>query len=288
MPFDFDAGAKLARTMARATVEISVNNRGGGCGIIWDRDVIVTNAHVVGSARRARVKLHDGSTLPGEVMFRDEQRDLAEVRFDVPSGELVGAAIGNAADLRVGDIVAAFGAPLGIAGALTLGIVHRKPVDADGRIHRWIEADVRLAPGNSGGPLMDARGRVVGVNSMIAYGLALAVPSESVARFLRLRGDRAWIGISVEMVRLDRAEGEIGLLIAETTPGGPAARAGIIAGDVIVGVEGRSFDRPGVLERELGDREPGAVLRVAVLRGGALREIVVTTGSTTARTDRAA
>lgn len=288
MPFDFDAGAELAKTMARATVEVSVNNRGGGCGIIWDCDVIVTNAHVVGSARRARVKLHDGATFPGEVMFRDEQRDLAELRFDAPSAELAGAAIGNAADLRVGDIVAAFGAPLGIAGALTLGIVHRKPVDADGRIHRWVEADVRLAPGNSGGPLMDARGRVVGVNSMIAYGLALAVPSESVARFLRLRGDRAWIGITAEMVRLDRAEGGIGLLIAEITPGGPAARAGIIAGDVIVGVEGRSFDRPGVLERELGDREPGAVLRVAVLRGDALREIVVTTGSSTERTDRAA
>jgi serine protease Do len=288
MSFDLDAGAELAKTMARATVELSVSNRGGGCGIVWDRDVIVTNVHVVGSARRARVKLHDGSTVSGEVMFRDEQRDLAEVRFDAPSAGLVGAAVGNAADLRVGDIVAAFGAPLGIAGALTLGIVHRKPVDADGRIGRWIEADVRLAPGNSGGPLMDARGRVVGVNSMIAYGLALAVPSESVTRFLRLRGERAWIGITAEMVRMDRPEGGFGLFIAEITPDGPAARAGIIAGDIIVGVEGRSFDRPGVLERELGHREPGATLRVAVLRGSAVREIVVTTGSSTARTDRAA
>jgi serine protease Do len=288
MAFDFDAGAELAKTMSRATVELSVNNRGGGCGIVWDRGVIVTNAHVVGSARRARVKLHDGATVPGEVMFRDEQRDLAEVRFDAPSAGLEAAAIGNAGDLRVGDIVAAFGAPLGIAGALTLGIVHRKPVDADGRIHRWIEADVRLAPGNSGGPLMDARGRVVGVNSMIAYGLALAVPSESVVRFLRLQGERAWIGITAEMVRLDRAEGGLGLLIVETTPGGPAARAGITAGDVIVGVDGRPFDRPGMLERELGDREPGATLRVTVSRGGAMQELVVTTGSSTARTDRAA
>ncbi len=274
--------------MGQATVELSVSNRGGGCGIIWDRGVIVTNAHVVGSARRARVKLRDGATLQGEVMFRDEQRDLAEVRFDAPSAGLGKASIGNAADLRVGDIVAAFGAPLGIAGALTLGIVHRKPIDADGRVHRWIEADVRLAPGNSGGPLMDARGRVVGVNSMIAYGLALAVPSESVARFLRLRGERAWIGISAEIVRLDSAEGKLGLLVAEIISGGPAARSGVIAGDIIVSVEGRSFDRPGVLERELGDREPGTSMRVEVLRGGSLRELVVTTGSSTKRTDRAA
>lgn len=288
MAFDLDAGAELARTMARSTVELSVNNRGGGCGIIWDRRTIVTNAHVVGSARKARVKLHDGSAVHGEVVCRDEQRDLAQVRFDAPSADLKEAAIGNAADLRVGDIVAAFGAPLGIAGALTLGIVHRKPADADGRIRRWIEADVRLAPGNSGGPLMDARGRVVGVNSMIAYGLALAVPSESVARFLRLRGERSWIGITAETVRLDQTKGAFGLLIAEVAPDGPAARAGIKTGDVIVSVEGRPFDRPGVLERELGALDPGASLRISIIRGGALREIIVTVGSSPRRTDRAA
>ncbi|HLJ84202.1 MAG TPA: trypsin-like peptidase domain-containing protein [Candidatus Eremiobacteraceae bacterium] len=288
MAFDLEVGTELARMTARSTVELSVNNRGGGCGIIWDRQTIVTNAHVLGSARKAQVKLHDGSTVRGEVMFRDEQRDLAEVRFDAPSADVRGAAIGRAADLRVGDIVAAFGAPLGIAGALTLGIVHRKPADADGRIHRWIEADVRLAPGNSGGPLMDARGRVVGVNSMIAYGLALAVPSESVTRFLRLRGDRSWLGITAEPVRLDGTKGAFGLLIAEVAPGGPAARAGIVAGDVLVSVEGRPFDRPGVLENELGDRDPGTTLRVAVVRGGAPREIVVTIGSSNGRADRAA
>ncbi len=288
MRFDAEAAARLAVGVRRSTVEVAVRERGGGCGIVWDKNgIVVTNAHVVGSARRAQVKLQDGESLEGEVVSRDERRDLAEVRVEsAPS--LEPAAIGDAAALRVGDIVAAFGAPFGIAGALTLGIVHRKPVDGDGELRRWVEADVRLAPGNSGGPLVDARGRVVGVNSMIAYGLALAVPSETVARFLRSRGTRAWIGITADTVRFDGTHAGFCLLVCEIHDGGPAARAGIVAGDVIVGVDGRRFRRPGEFERELDKSSPGAKLTVDILRDGSVRAFVVEAGSFPAQSSRAA
>src|SRR4029077_3789455 len=90
-----------------------------------------------------------------------------------------------------------------IAGALTIGIVHRAATDAGGRPRRWIEADLRLAPGNSGGPLIDAAGRVVGINSMIAGGLALAVPSEIAQRFVASRGARAWLGVTTQPVAVE-------------------------------------------------------------------------------------
>lgn len=289
MAFDADAGAQLAEIMRSSTVEIAVRQRGGGCGIIWNPDgVIVTNAHVVGSARRATVTFHGGGSASGEVVSRDERRDLAEIRVAAGMSAPSAARVGSAAALRVGDVVAAFGAPFGIAGAISLGIVHRKPVDRDGKLRRWVEADVRLAPGNSGGPLMDAKGCVVGVNSMIAYGLALAVPSEAVERFLHSHGARAWIGITAELVRLGDADDSLGLVVVEMNHGGPAARAGVKAGDVIVGTEGRRFRRPGELERVLEMLDPGAALSLDVARGGATTTLTVVTGTAPMRSDRAA
>src|SRR5262249_53941743 len=146
--------------------------------IIWESDaaksVIITNAHVV-RGRRAFVTLGDGRSAEGRVANFDDRRDLAALTIDV--GNLPAATIGDSDALRVGELVFAMGNPLGLVGALSVGVVH-----ANGK--QWIGADVRLAPGNSGGMLADAEGHVVGVNSMIANGLALAIPSNAVKRFL--------------------------------------------------------------------------------------------------------
>jgi len=184
--------AELAGTLRQSTVEVRTGGEGVGSGVVWTADgVIVTNAHVARSDR-ATLVLWDGRTLNGRVTARDRRRDLATISVtgaDDAIERLRPASIGHPSTLRTGDLVVALGNPLGITGALALGVVHAVEPGHSGR-PRWIRADIRLAPGNSGGPLADAHGRVVGVNTMIAGGLGIAVPVTTVARFLSEAGYR--------------------------------------------------------------------------------------------------
>ena len=174
--------ADLAAALRRSTVEVRDHGRGAGSGIIWSSDgLIVTNAHVA-RADHATIVLWDGNTFDGTVTARDRRRDLATIAIDAGGTVLSTASLGHPTDLRTGDLVVALGHPLGITGALALGVVH--VVEPRGGAPRWIRADIRLAPGNSGGPLADARGRVIGINTLIANGLGVAVPITTVRRFL--------------------------------------------------------------------------------------------------------
>jgi serine protease Do len=172
--------AEVAASLRRSTVQVRGRRFGAGSGVIWRSlnraSVVITNAHVLRGSS-AIVELCDGRTLEALVMARDPQRDLAALR--VNADDLAIAPIGNSEQLRVGELVLAVGNPWGISGALTTGILHTACA-ADG----WIQADVRLAPGNSGGPLANAHGQVIGINSMIINGLAIAIPSNTVERFL--------------------------------------------------------------------------------------------------------
>ena len=172
----------LAALVRRFTVEIGSRNGGSaGSGVVWHPDgLIVTNAHVAREPR-PRVTFADGSTVEGRLVARDPARDLALVTVDATA--LPTPTIGDAEALRAGSLVLAFGHPLGVAHALSLGVVHT--VTTVRGTPRWIAADVRLAPGNSGGPLVDTQGRVVGINAMIAGGLGLAIPTSVVRAFLR-------------------------------------------------------------------------------------------------------
>ena len=178
-----DAFAAVGEKLRRSTVQVFDGRRGAGSGVIWRADGwIVTNAHVARGGT-ARVRLDDGRTLEAEVMARAAERDLAALY--VQAHDLPAAEIGASTAVRVGEIVLAAGSPFGVRGAVSAGVLHG--VGSVPRVgnQRWLQADLELAPGNSGGPLADASGRVIGINSMIAMGLGLAIPSQDVEQFLR-------------------------------------------------------------------------------------------------------
>jgi serine protease Do len=172
----------LVERLRRITAEVADSGASLGSGVLWPPGCIVTNAHVVRGSRAA-VRLVDGRRLEGQVIARDTDADLALLR--VLGAGIPAASVGDAAP--VGSLVAAVGHPLGVRGALSVGIVHAVgPIRSGGRT--WIQADVRLARGNSGGPLADASGQVIGLNTMVVGPLALAIPMREVARFVRMAG----------------------------------------------------------------------------------------------------
>jgi serine protease Do len=179
--------AELAAALRRVTVRVQAGGYGEGAGVLWRSDgLILTNAHVARSDA-IRVRLSDGRSFDASLLARDPQLDLAALRIP-GSGHAAGEPDESPA-LRPGALVVAFGHPLGIQNALSLGVVHHVATDDSGE-PRWIRADVRLAPGNSGGPLADALGHVVGINTLVAGGLGHALPLSVVSRFLR------WAGLS--------------------------------------------------------------------------------------------
>ncbi len=173
---------EIAEQLRRSTVLIHSGGRGSGSGVIWSSDgLIVTNAHVV-HGPNLRVQLWDGREFDALVAGRDPRRDLAALRIVVDS--LPAAAPADSSQLRPGELAIAIGNRMGFVGALTTGVIHAiGPVRGLGP-QTWVQASVRLAPGNSGGPLADARGHVIGVNTMVAGRLALAIPSNAVRDFL--------------------------------------------------------------------------------------------------------
>ena len=221
---------EIAERLRRSTVQVfSQGHEGGGSGVIWSAEGrIVTNSHVA-RGPQADVVLWDGRRLPARLLARDARRDIAVLK--VAETGLPAATAGDSDALRAGELVIAIGSPLGFAGALSTGVVHSiGTIRGMGR-ERWIGANVRLAPGNSGGPLADARGRVVGINTAIVNGLGVAVPANAAAEFLR-RGARPSLGVTLQPVAH-------GLRILAVEPDGAAALASLQPGDILVG----TFDR---------------------------------------------
>jgi serine protease Do len=259
---------EVAERLRRSTVRVSSAGRGHGSGIIVKSDgTIVTNAHVAPGGKtfgHSTVTLWDGRSYAAEIAARDLRRDLAILR--VPTSDLPAAPLGDSNQLRAGELVIAIGNPLGFMGALTAGIVHAVgPLPGLGP-RKWIQAGVRLAPGNSGGPLADASGNVVGVNTMVAGRLGLAVPSNEVSRLLS--GETAQpLGVTLSPIRVAAAGRErLGLMILELAPTGAASRASLLPGDILLGANGRFFSAFEDLEDALqGNAE--RVLRLQFVRG---------------------
>lgn len=251
-----DAFGEIVEKLRRSTVQVRARRSGAGSGVIWSADGrIVTNAHVVDSAGRGtpiEVELWDGRRFPGAVINKDLRRDLATL--EIEASGLAAVTVGDSSALRAGELVIAVGNPLGFLGAASTGVVHRV---AD---RSWVISQVRLAPGNSGGPLANARGEVVGINTMVAAGLAFAVPSRAVARFLGAAPeDGCGLGVVVRPI-------PAGLLVLEVVPQSPAEHASLLQGDILVGAGGRPFHSIRDLEIAI-DTSQGKLLELQFRRG---------------------
>ena len=257
--------------------------RGGGSGFVFTPDgLILTNSHVVHDARRIEVTLSDGRRMPASAIGDDPASDLAVVRVDEPG--LTAAALGDS-QLRVGQLVVALGSPYGFQSTVTAGVVSalgRSLRSYSGRlIDDVIQTDAALNPGNSGGPLVDSAGRVVGVNTatiLPAQGICFAIGINT-AKFVasRLLRDgrirRSYIGVSAQTVPVHRRvvrfydlAKESGALVLSVEENSPAKRAGLRDGDIIVALEGKPVAGVDDLHRVLTDVRVGVSCSLTVLR----------------------
>jgi serine protease Do len=271
---------EVTEQLRRSTVLIQAGSRGNGSGVIWTSNgTIVTNAHVVRSSA-LRVQLWDGRELPAEILSRDPRRDLALLR--VGGEDLPAARTADSSQVRAGELAIAIGNPMGFVGALTTGVIHAVgPLRGLGTLS-WVQSSVRLAPGNSGGPLADAQGRVIGISTMVAGRLALAVPSNAVRQFLAAGAGDGWLGVGVHPVRVPQREGNrFGLLVLEVEPDSPAAQASLLLGAILLGANDRTFSSPEDLVQAIEGSGP-RVLRLEFLRGdyARVRRVTVKLGET--------
>ena len=237
-----------------------------GSGFIISRDgLVVTNAHVVGKSSRVRVRLQNGQEHSGRVLDLDEGSDLALVKIDTPSGDVLPwLQIGSSGELRPGEWVVAMGSPLALSNTITAGIVscvHRASKDLGlPKDMKYVQTDASITIGNSGGPLVDLDGNVVGVNTLTAApGISFAIPSDVVCEFVKNANkdakhskiaEKYVIGISMitlgilhslsERIQLpDNLQG--GVFVAHVVPGEPGAEGGLKRGDVIVSINGKTI-----------------------------------------------
>jgi serine protease Do len=254
-----------------------------GSGFIIDPSgIIVTNNHVIEDADDITVTLNDGTSLPAKLIGRDPKTDLALVKVN-PTKPLPAAHFGDSDHAHVGDWVIAIGNPFGLGSSVTAGIVSARNRDiASGPYDDFIQTDAPINRGNSGGPLFDMDGNVVGVNSAIfsptggSVGIGFSIPSNmarEVIDQLRLYGAarRGWLGVRVQQVTSDIAEGlglpsTQGALVADVTAGGPASKAGFENGDLILGFDGKPITDSRTLPRVVADTAIGKTVTVDVLR----------------------
>jgi serine protease Do len=258
---------EIAEKLRRSTVLVHSGGHASGSGVIWSSDgLLVTNAHVVRSSRPT-VQLWDGREFEAKIRSRDSRRDLAQLR--ISATDLPAASAADSSQLRPGELAIAIGNPMGFIGALATGVIHGVgPLRGLG-LQTWVQAEVRLAPGNSGGPLADAHGRIVGINTMVAGRLALAIPSNTVRDFLAAVPSNGRLGVTVHPALVPRPASRsrvFGLVVLEVEPESPAALASLLPGDILLGSGEKRFASLEDLARAL-QGNGARVLRLEFLRG---------------------
>jgi len=265
----------------RSNLPRKVNSLGSGF-IIDPSGLIVTNDHVIDDADQITVTLNDGTTLPAKLVGHDEKTDLALLKINTKQ-KLPAAHFGDSDKARIGDWVIAIGNPFGLGSTVTAGIVSARNRNIDsGPYDEFIQTDAPINRGNSGGPLFDMQGNVVGINSAIyspsggSVGIGFSIPSNlarEVIQQLRAFGQvrRGYVGVNIQPVTDDIAEGmglpaATGALVSAVTPNGPAARAGVQRGDVITGFDGKKVPDARVLSRMAAAAPIGKTVNVDLVR----------------------
>jgi serine protease Do len=268
------AGAQMIERAQRSVVQVRSGGRGIGAGVIWDPDgLVMTNHHVVSGGRRnVTVALHDGRAFDAEVVKSSGSMDLALLRLSSEATNLPAAPVGDSDALRVGELVYAIGHPWGRVGAVSAGIVGgvgELRGRGRGSSARYVRSDVTLAPGNSGGPLLNARGEVVAINAMVFGRMALSIPGNAAGAWAAAeRRPRLGIGVlPVEVpAYLHREAGTSGLVIAAVEDGGVADRAGLLVGDVLLAIADEPLDEAEKLLEALA--RAGDAVELRIMRGG--------------------
>lgn len=274
--------------------ERSMPVRGQGSGFIVSEDgVILTNAHVVRDAQEVMVKLTDRREFPAKVLGSDPKTDVAVLKIEARN--LPTLKLGSTQDLRVGEWVLAIGSPFGFENSVSAGVVSAKGrALPDDSFVPFIQTDVAVNPGNSGGPLFNARGEVVGINSQIYsqsggyQGISFAIPIEVAKRVQQQiqqggRAQHARLGVVIQDVNQAFAdsfklERPAGALVSSVEPGGPAAKAGLKAGDVILKFNDQPIIASSDLPAQLGQATPGEKARLEVWRQGQRENLSATLG----------
>ncbi len=262
-----------------------------GSGFVYDSSGhVITNAHVVDGAESAKVRFADGKTYDATVVGVDASTDLAVLKVEAPSSALHPLELADSSQAAVGDVVVAIGSPFGLENSVTTGIVSalgRSMKAPNGyTITGSIQTDAAINHGNSGGPLLDLDGKVVGVNAQIESesggndGVGFAIPSSTVKSIVaQILEDgsvqHAYLGVSVTAA----ADGTAGAQLAEVRSGTPAAEAGLQAGDVLTAVDGDAVSSAAALQSAIDARKPGDRVILDYLRDGAHRTVTVTLGT---------
>jgi S1-C subfamily serine protease len=293
-----------------------------GSGFVIDKDgTILTNAHVINGASKVTVQFADKQQVDAKVLGKDESTDLALLKVEPANLKLVPLALGTSRTVQVGDPAVAIGNPFGLERTLTTGVisaVHR-PIQAPNgfQIDDAIQTDAPINPGNSGGPLIDATGRVIGINSQIEtggsgngnVGIGFAVPIDTAKRYIPQlkkegRVDRGYLGVSTTTIdktlqglNLPR---DHGVLVQSVTPGSPADKAGIragdisatldgqdiqLGGDIITEVDGKAINSNENLTEAIAGRKQGDKVKVRIVRGNKEKTVEVTLGDRPASAD---
>ena len=269
--------------------QLDTPRRGEGSGFIIDADGnILTNNHVIDRAERITVKLSDGRTLRARVIGSDPDTDIALIKVNGQQGLPV-APLGDSSKLRMGEWVVAIGDPLGYEHSVTVGVVSyigRKLFDAS--LDSYIQTDAAINFGNSGGPLINTRGEVIGINAAISArgsSIGFAVPinlATSILPQLRARGrvSRGYIGVALRDIDEDLHASlnltvSRGGLVQDVTPGSPGERAGLLPYDVIVALDGKAEANDDELIRDIAGHTPGTAIKLRVVRDGREQDVMV-------------
>jgi putative serine protease PepD len=292
-----DTKADLARAIyaaASPSVASVRTSDGSGTGFLVDSNgTVVTNAHVVGNNKQVQVRFNDkGSYVDAQVLSVDASTDLAALKVDESAAQGIRPLqLADSDKAQVGDPVVAIGYPLGLDRTATSGIVsglERQIQSPNGfSIDKVIQTDAAVNPGNSGGPLLNAKGQVIGVNSQIAtaagggegnVGIAFAIPSNTVKQVLPELESGTEVKHAYLGLQTTTPQSGSGAVIAEATPNGPADRAGLRAGDVVTKVGDKSISSPDDVAQAIAGNKPGDKVDVTVERNGSEHTVSVTLG----------